>query len=160
MKIKITERKEVDVKYLLAEVGARYWEDATVNGIEDVKGDLIPCREGGMWKPLIDLDSGKIVNWEQGKTANVHYKSCDNNVFHLLDKNKNMVKSTEGYVIEMMSPEENGYGDYVIMTINEDGIIKNFKADFWQLYISWDKKINRVSKEGISFFEIEKLHSN
>ena len=32
----------VPVKYLRAECGVRYWEDATVNGVEDTDGKLIP----------------------------------------------------------------------------------------------------------------------
>jgi len=30
----------------------------------------------------------------------------------------------------MMCPTENGYGDYVIMNILEDGTIENFTANF------------------------------
>lgn len=30
---------------LKVEAGVRYWEDATVNGIEDVDGALIPCKK-------------------------------------------------------------------------------------------------------------------
>ena len=34
-KIKLKTIKEVEVKYLVADVGVRYWEDAIVNGEED-----------------------------------------------------------------------------------------------------------------------------
>lgn len=130
MKVKVKKEVEVEVKYLLAEVGARYWEDSVVNGVEDKNGDLIPCREGEYWKPLIDLESGIIVNWEQGKTAKIHYKSCDDNTFTLLDEDKNVIKKEFGYVIEMMCPRGGGYGDYVIMDIDENGKIEKFIADF------------------------------
>lgn len=130
MKVELKIKKEFEVKYLLAEVEARYWEDATVNGVEDTNGDLIPCKEGDLWKPLIELETGKIVNWEIGKTANVHYKSCDCNTFKLLDRTKLVIKEIEGYVIDMMSPAENGYGDYVIMNIDANGIIDAFEPNF------------------------------
>lgn len=130
MKVELTVKKEFDVKYLLAEVEARYWEDASVNGVEDVDGDLIPCRDGDLWKPLIDIETGKILNWEVGKTASVHYKSCDCNTFKLLDENKEVIAEREGYVIDMMCPAENGYGDYVIMNIDASGFIQDFEADF------------------------------
>lgn len=130
MKIELTAKKEFEVKYLKAIVGARYWEDSTVNGVEDTEGDLIPCRNGDYWEPLIELETGKIVNWEEGKTASVHYKSCDNNTFILLDENQNEVKRKEGYVISMMCPIEAGYGDYVIMDIDENGTIEEFSVDF------------------------------
>lgn len=130
MKVELTVKKEFEVKYLLAEVGARYWEDSEVDGVEDVKGDLIPCRDGEYWKPLIELETGKIVNWEIGKTAKIHYKSCDDNLFKLLDEKQEVVVSRDGYVIDMMCPAENGYGDYVIMSILEDGTIEDFDIDF------------------------------
>lgn len=130
MKTELTIKKQFDVKYLLAEVGARYWEDTEVNGVEDVNGDLIPCRDGEYWKPLIDIETGMILNWEKGKTAKVHYKSCDDNLFKLLDADKNVIATKEGYTIDMVCPAEQGYGDYVIMSINEDGLIEDFKADF------------------------------
>lgn len=129
MKVELTIKKEFDVKYLLAEVGARYWEDADVDGVEDTNGDLIPCRDGEYWKPLIELETGKIVNWEQGKTAKIHYKSCDDNLFKLLDEKQNVITSIEGYTIDMMCPKEEGYGDYVIMDIDENGFIKDWEVD-------------------------------
>jgi len=107
-----------------------YWEDSYVDGVEDTQGDLIPCRDGEYWKPLIEVETGKIVNWEQGKTAKIHYKSCDDNLFKLLDENKNVITSIDGYVIDMMCPVGEGYGDYVIMNIDENGIIKDWEADF------------------------------
>lgn len=129
MKIELTVKKEFEVKYLHADCGVRYWEDASVNGVEDENGDLIPCKEEDRWKPLIDLETGKILNWEQGKTADTHYKVCDDGVYTLLDENKEAIKEIDGYVPSVMCPEENGYGDYVIMEIDENGQIANWEAD-------------------------------
>ncbi len=131
MKVGLKIEKVFDVKYLLAEVGARYWEDATVNGEEDTEGSLIPCRDGEYWKPLIDIESGVIVNWGKGKVANVHYKVCDDGVYRLLDENKQEIEVIEGYVPNIMCPEGDGYGDYVIMNIDENG-----KIDNWQVNLS------------------------
>lgn len=130
MKLTLKIEKEFEVKYLLAKVGARYWEDATVDGVEDVNGDLIPCREDDCWCPKIDVDSGVIVNWAKGVKADIHYKSCDNNEFTLLDEDGEEIKTIDGYVINMMCPEENGYGDYVIMKVDEDGQIGNWNPTF------------------------------
>ena len=128
MKITIKQEKEVDVRFLKAECGVRYWEDATVNGVEDEKGELIPCREGDCWCPIIDLQSGFITNWEQGKEASIHYKVCDAGTYTLLDENHNEVKSIDGYVPDIMSPQDRGYGDYVIMKVDQNGIIQNWKV--------------------------------
>ena len=129
MKIKLKIEKEFEVKYLLAEVGARYWEDATVNGVEDTEGKLIPCRNGDYWKPLIEIESGLITNWTQGVKAEIHYKCCDDGVYRLLDKDRIEIKSIDGYVPKIMCPKENGYGDYVIMDIDTNGQIQKWRSD-------------------------------
>jgi hypothetical protein len=122
-------KKVFKVKYLKAKVGARYWDDSKVNGVEDEIGSLIPCRVGDYWEPLIDLETGKIINWNCGVEAEIHYKSCDNNTFQLLDEDENIVAEIEGYVIDMMCPKEEGYGDYVIMSIDSNGLICDWKVD-------------------------------
>ena len=68
MKIELTVKKEFEVKTLLVEAGVRYWEDATVNGVEDENGDLIPCRFNGsdLWKPIIDIETGIITKRFEG----------------------------------------------------------------------------------------------
>lgn len=135
LSLKATNR--IDVRYLRAECGVRYWEDGEVNGVQDTEGSLIPCRDpkpndshgGGTWCPVIDMRTGKIEGWPEGTTANIHYKVCDDGAYELLDVDHQLVKRIEGYVIGMMCPEENGYGDYVIMKIAADGTIAKWKVD-------------------------------
>lgn len=131
MKIKLTIEKDFEVKFLQVEASVRYWQDSIVNGEEDVKGDLIPCREGDLWKPLIDIETGVILNWVIGKTAQIHYKVCDCGVYTLLDEDRNPILSKEGYVPKIMCPKDSGYGDYIIMDIDENGQI----AD-WEILLS------------------------
>lgn len=130
MKIELKITKEYDVKFLQVEAGARYWEDSMVDGEPDKDGSLIPCRDGHSWSPLIDIETGHIVNWELGKTADIHYKVCDAGTYKVLDENQEIIKEIEGYVPDMLCPDENGYGDYIIMHIDKDGLIKGFKATF------------------------------
>jgi hypothetical protein len=130
--MKVTIKTEHEVKYLKAFIGARYWEDTEVDGVFDTEdGDNIPCKseDGEYWCPIIELETGVITNWEKGKTASVHYKSCDDNSFYLVDGNDKTVAMRKGYVINMMCTAEDGYGDYVIMDIDADGKIENWKAD-------------------------------
>jgi hypothetical protein len=129
MKLKIKKEVEVDVKTLHVRAGVRYWEDATVNGVEDVQGDLIPCRDVDNWKPIINIETGQITNWEQGKTADIHYKICDDGDYYLKDDKDEEVIRQEGYVPKTLCPEKNGYGDYIIMRVDENGFIKNWKFD-------------------------------
>lgn len=139
VKLKVMRSEEVEVRYLRARCGVRYWEDGTVNGEEDADGSRIPCRKGttadnddlggGEWCPTIDLNTGKIEGWPEGTTADVHYKVCDDGDYELLDENRNVIACVEGYVIDMMCPEGSGYGDYVIMKIGPDGTIANWSVD-------------------------------
>lgn len=124
MKIKITKKIEIEIKTVLVKAGVRYWEDSEVNGVEDVKGDLIPCRDGDYWCPFIDIDTGVILNWTKGVTANVHYKVCDNGSYYLKDAAGEIILSIERNYVPDIIPGE--FGDYIIMTIDGDGKIKEW----------------------------------
>lgn len=129
MKITLKIEKEFDVKFLQVEAGVRYWEDATVNGIEDEEGDLVPCRVGDDWRPTIELETGKIINWEIGKKADIHYKVCDDGRYTLLDEENKEIITVEDYVISDLAIGESGFGDYIIMQVNEEGIIKDWSPN-------------------------------
>jgi len=127
MKTKVNTKKEVELKTLFVDAGVRYWEDATIDGNEDENGDLTPCRKGDRWCPEIDIDSGQITNWEPGVKAEIHFKVCDDGIYTVKDADGNQVFQIDGYVPKCMAPKENGYGDYIIMDINENGIIDGWK---------------------------------
>ena len=133
MKAKFTVTKEFDVEYLFVEAGVRYWEDGVINGVEDKDGN-IPCRDGDCWKPLININTGKIINWTQGVRANIHYKVCDNGTYKLLDANMELIKKIRDYVPKMLSPKGEGWGDYIIMDIDADGQIKDWKIILDEFY--------------------------
>lgn len=130
MKITFLEEVTHEVTTLKVRANARYWEDAIINDVEDTTGSLIPCREGDMWRPVIDIDQGLITNWTIGVTASIHYKICDEGCYQLINDKGDVVAEKEGYVPKCMSPKEDGYGDYIIMDIDEKGYIKNWKKDF------------------------------
>lgn len=129
MKATIKVSKEVDIKYLRIEARVRYWDGATVNGVSDSEnGDMIPCKDGDLWKPVIDIDEGRIINWRQGTTADVSYKVCDQGEYFLLDTDRKVVLSLEGgeYVPNKLIPDRDSYGDYITMKIDETGRILNW----------------------------------
>ena len=126
MKIKLKIKKTFEVKYLQVDAKVRYWEDAIVNDIEDTNGDLIPCRENDYWKPLINVDTGQIENWEKGKIAEIHYKVCDSGIYSILDSENKLIKKIDGYVISDLAINDSGFGDYIILEINEEGFIKDW----------------------------------
>ena len=126
--VTVTTKQATPVKYLQARCNVRYWEDATVDGVSDEDGSRIPCREGDIWAPLIDLETGKIENWTQGIAADIHYKVCDEGIYSLLNERREEVVTIDDYVPSIMCPKDNGYGDYVIMDVNADGVIQNWKV--------------------------------
>ena len=113
---------------LKVDAGVRYWEDSKINGMDTPEdGAGFPCKNGDRWQPVIDIDSGKIINWEIGVVANVHFKVCDDGCYYLLDANDNTIAEIiDDYVPRILCPKENGYGDYIIMDIDENGFIKDF----------------------------------
>lgn len=127
--LEITESREVNAVKLTVDAEVRYWEDATVNGVEDEDGTLIPFRVGDSWSPSIDIDTGVICDWPQGTVASIHYKVCDAGVYSLLDADGVTLKHIEGYVPKILSPGGSGYGDYIIMNVDETGRIDNWHVD-------------------------------
>lgn len=138
MKAQIKTTIEVEVKTLSVKAGARYWCNATVNGVEDTEGTLIPFRDGEYWCPEIDIDNGVIKDWPAGTTAEIHYKVCDDGTYILRDESGKEVAKKEGYVPNIMSPGDNGYGDYIIMTVDETGKIQDWEIDIDDLICGED----------------------
>lgn len=132
MKLTLKIEETFDVKYLYVNAGVRYWEDSSINGVDDTEdGENIPCKDGDRWKPIIDIDNGQIVNWEKGKTADIHYKVCDDGIYQLTTSlGGQTITTLDGYVLDILSPKENGFGDYIIMDIDENGFIDK-----------WDKEL-------------------
>jgi hypothetical protein len=127
--LEITETRTVNATKLKVDADVRYWEDATVNGVEDEDGALIPLRVGDAWCPTINIDEGTIENWPAGTTASIHYKVCDAGVYGLISEDGEMLVSKDGYVPSILSPGGSGYGDYIIMNVDERGKIEGWKVD-------------------------------
>ncbi len=127
------------ISRLIVSAEVRYWEDAKINGIEDTDGDKVPMRSGDLWVPVIDLNTGTVIGWPFGTTARIHYKVCDAGEYWLGDDSgKKLLKWKDYYVPDsLLCHGDDGYGDYIILNIAEDGRIADwklptFKADSWQ----------------------------
>lgn len=79
------------------------------------------------WQPTIDLENGLIINWPEGVKAHVFYKVCDEFECTIYDRSGNEVLYYEGYVPDFMAIEDEGYGDYIDMVVDENGYIN----DWW-----------------------------
>lgn len=131
MKTTVKINKKVELTILKVSAGVRYWEDAIVNGEQEPERETkIPFRRGDLWCPKIEIDTGIIIGWPKGTTAEIHYKVCDQFSCDVFDDEDNVVlKLQEDYVPRFMCPSENGYGDYIKMTINAEGKIEGWKFD-------------------------------
>jgi hypothetical protein len=128
MNTTIQRSEKIELIFLEVQAGVRYWEDADVNGVSDENGDLIPCRRRDYWEPKIDIRTGIIINWEKGKTADIHYKVCDDGSYYLYGHGGELYfYRLNDYVPACLSPAEPGYGDYIIMKVDENGQIENWK---------------------------------
>ena len=119
---------------LIVKAGVRYWEDARVNGTEDKQGMLVPFRKGDHWCPTIELASGRILDWPAGVNADIYYKVVDNGEYWLADDgNAKLAKygtypTRTSYVPDkFLCVGDQGYGDYIILTVGTDGLIAGWK---------------------------------
>ena len=132
---------------LVVDARVRYWEDATVNGKYDDDGTLIPLRDGDSWKPSIDLQSGRIIGWPEGTTAEIHYKVCDDGDYWLADADgTKRMKWRKNYVPDaLLCMGDQGYGDYIILGVGSDGQI----AEWSFPVIDFDEWVHLENVRGV-----------
>jgi hypothetical protein len=127
MKLSVKVKTEIEVESLHVVAIVRYWDDGTVDGVEDENGSRIPCRFGSTWEPKIDIESGVITNWTKGIKASVHYKVCDAGEYFLANAKGHRVLKYKGEYVPSFFPGDH-YGDYIIFEIDEDGKIAEWDA--------------------------------
>jgi hypothetical protein len=129
--IELTTKVPFTPARLIVAAGVRYWEDGQVNGIPDNDGTLIPLRSGDLWRPAIDLTTGKILCWPDGTVADVHYKVCEAGEYWLEDREWRRAKWKGDYVptdLLCHGSNSNGYGDYIILKVEPDGQIADWRT--------------------------------
>lgn len=122
--------KKIDnAKYLKISAPVRYWEDAEINGVEVKEdGSDVPFKNGGLWEPVIDIESGEIVDWPKGVEAFFHFKVVDAGNYFLLNSEKEVLLSIfENYVPSGLCHGDSGYGDYIIFRVDATGKIVNYQ---------------------------------
>lgn len=120
---------EKEARFIEVSAGVRYWEDALLNGKEDEAG-AVPFRAGEYWCPTIDLATGLVVGWPAGTMADIHYKVCDDGEYWLLDEDRKRIAKRKGHYVpnDILCVGDNGFGDYIILSIGPDGIIPGWQA--------------------------------
>lgn len=150
MKVIVNRPVEIDIKTIYVNAHVRYPEDSMIRedlddawGEDDPDKPNMPCMEyvenrysGWYWKPIIDIKTGKILNWKQGVKASISYKVVDEFSCEIKDSDNAIVASYEGYVPSFMAITDEGYGDYVYLEIDENGMIDNWSftdSDFKEI---------------------------
>jgi len=132
MKFTLSKRteKEYNLTTLEVKAGIRYYEDVLVDWVEDVEWKLTPCIVWEYWCPIINLDTWVITNWTKWVTAVIHAKVCDDGSYYLKDETGEIILSIEdNYVPSLLAIDDDWYGDYIIMTIDWEWKIKDWKSD-------------------------------
>lgn len=152
MKVIVNRPVEIDIKTLFVKARVRYPEDSMLQegpddawGEDDADQPKMPCMEyiernkrtsSWHWCPIIDIATGKIENWKQGVKASISYKVVDEFSCEIKDSDNAIVASYEGYVPSFMAITDEGYGDYVYLDIDENGMIDNWSftdSDFKEI---------------------------
>lgn len=135
-------------KILKIRAGVRYYEDSLVNGTSDIPWEeqktgekpRIPCveedaenrqvHEKWVWCPVIDAETGVILNWEKGVEADICYKVCDECGAEYYEDDL-LVCNNDGYFYcpEFLSPGIKHDLDYIMMDVDASGCIKNWDTE-------------------------------
>jgi len=155
MKINRNIKVEQEIKYLKACMGVRYWQDCDYSkdggriwidaceedtdeeseNMKEITPFVIKKNIGygnsDYWEIIIDLDNGKILDWPNTISLRTHYKVCDDGEYIFLDENKKEVvnitnKYDQYYVPDFLALEDDGFGDYVYLNIDNQGNIEHF----------------------------------
>jgi len=118
MKLVVTAPREIEAAAIRVCAAVRYDE-------EDIPSDF-PFRRGEVWDVTVDVDTGKIRDWPQGRAAGVHMKVCDQGSYYLLDPDGRQLAAIEEDYVPGCIP--GSYGDYIEFDIAEDGTVAKWKS--------------------------------
>ena len=128
---KIMVEKEVDITHVEVTVPIRYAD-------EDIPYDF-PSRNGDIWNVTINVDNGRISNWDGTTKLTFETKICDTGTYTLVDTDgKTVATIYNDYVPNNLIPGE--YGDYINLEIDEGGYITNWpkKPNFCDFFRNSD----------------------
>ena len=117
---KIMVEKEVDITHVEVTIPIIYGE-------EDIPNDF-PSRNSDIWNVTINIDNGRILNWDGTTKLKFEMKVCDIGTYVLVDTDGKTVASIyNDYVPNNLIPGE--YGDYIDLEIDEKGYITNWPKE-------------------------------
>lgn len=117
MKATIKLPTEVEITHVRIAAAVNYEE-------EEIPNDF-PGRRGEMWHAVINVDTGEIAGWPQGRGERMHLTVKDSGSYYLMDSSGKEVSSIEAnYVPHGLVPGD--YGDVILLHIDETGRITNW----------------------------------
>ena len=151
------------INKVIADFHVRYWEDCEIDGQEfdedtdeDVIKDLLTRWNEeykiGLVKDdrmilIIDPETGKVENYAGGKEIRIHFKVCDECSYQITERVANginpydaydnvILEQDEDYVPDFLSIDDEGYGDYVEITLQADGTIKDWDPKEFERWVT------------------------
>lgn len=143
----------VSINKIYVDCHVRYWEDCEVGGEEfdentpdDKIKDLLT-----RWNPetkmglvdnerlllIINPENGHVENYVGGSDICMYFKVCDECSWKMVDENDNEVLGQEDeYVPDFLEIDDNGYGDYIEITIRADGFIKDWDPKWFARWVA------------------------
>ncbi len=127
MKVTVKLPTEIEISHVKIVAAVNYDE-------EEIPNDF-PGRKGDTWHAMIELDTGKIVDWPAGRAEKMHLTVKDSGTYTLLAPDgKHLATRDENYVPHGVVPGQ--FGDTIEITINGDGVIAEWpkKPDIEQFF--------------------------
>jgi hypothetical protein len=129
--MKLTVKKPVVIEptHIRVSLPVRY-------GTEDIPEDF-PLRKGDLWEARIEIETGKILDWPAGRAGECSMKVVDEGCYYLERLLLPVTVHVEPPRYEILASREQDYvpscipgehGDYVDFTIDEQGVIENWKT--------------------------------
>lgn len=78
---------------------------------------------------IVDIENGKIIDWPIGNCGIIMSKPVDSGIYTFMNENKENVLRISDYVIDGLDIDDEGFGDYIYLTILKDGTIKNWNSE-------------------------------
>lgn len=164
----------ININKVIVSANVIYWEDCEIGGqefdegsdenvIKDLLGRYdneykIGLVDGNLLRLIINPETGKVENYAGEKEVRMHFKVCDECSWEITEHVPNginpydaydnpVLKEENYYVPDFLEIDDNGYGDYIEITIQTDGTIKNWNPEWFAQWVEKTSKALNGSEE-------------
>lgn len=131
MKVKLLTGTETEAKYIAFYVKPMWhgYISVTSDSLSRDGRDM-PCLCNNIWCPILDLDTGEIINWKEGCSADILIENTDACYASLMDANKKVLARAENenfYCGNDSKPDDPYYYFAFKWSIDSNKKIKNWR---------------------------------